>query len=306
MYCDASGLRFAPTDLMVFQDSEFGSWMDRWQAEKNAENLPDQCIKAPIGPGIPDVCLAEPDPADEESRLLQRYGAAHETRFLESLRQKGLSVAAIVRGSDALEQSLQAIRSGVPCVYQAYLESGNLSGIADFLVKAKGESRLGPFHYEVLDTKLARSAKPGFIIQLCAYTEMLASIQGACADRFGVVLGDGRIEFFPTDRFWFHYQRLKAAFVDFQNQFDPCQLPHPGGFRSHGRWSGFAERILDACDHLSRVANITVGQIKKLETAGIMTATELSRTPIKSVPRLADPVPHPFEDASRSPDRVPR
>jgi predicted RecB family nuclease len=290
MYCDASGLRFAPTDLMVFQDSEFGSWMDRWQAEKNAENLPDQCIKAPIGPGIPDVCLAEPDPADEESRLLQRYGAAHETRFLESLRQKGLSVAAIVRGSDALEQSLQAIRSGVPCVYQAYLESGNLSGIADFLVKAKGESRLGPFHYEVLDTKLARSAKPGFIIQLCAYTEMLASIQGACADRFGVVLGDGRIEFFPTDRFWFHYQRLKAAFVDFQNQFDPCQLPHPGGFRSHGRWSGFAERILDACDHLGRVANITVGQIKKLETAGIMTATELSRTPIKSVPRLADPV----------------
>ena len=105
-------------------------------------------------------------------------GRAHETRFLESLRQKGLHVAAIVRGSDALEESLQAIRSGVPCVYQAYLESGNLIGYADFLMKVEGESRLGPFHYEVLDTKLARSAKPGYLIQLCTYTEMLANIQG--------------------------------------------------------------------------------------------------------------------------------
>ena len=290
MYRNVSGLHFSPTDLMVFQDSEFGSWMDRWQAEKNAGNLPDKCKRAPIGPGIPDVGLAEPDPADEEGQLLQRYGAAHETRFLELLGQQGLNVAAIVRGSDALEKSLQAIRSGVPCVYQAYLESGNLIGYADFLMKVEGESRLGPFHYEVLDTKLARSAKPGYLIQLCTYTEMLASIQGIRADRFGVVLGDGRVEFFPTDRFWFHYQRLKAAFVDFQNRFDPYQLPHPGGSRSHGRWSGFAERILDAGDHLSRVANITVGQIKKLETAGITTATELARTKVKSVPRLAAPI----------------
>ena len=78
MYRDAFGLHFSPTDLMIFLESEFASWMDRWRAEKEAGALPETCLRSPIGPGIPDVGLAEADPADEEGKLLQRYGMEHE------------------------------------------------------------------------------------------------------------------------------------------------------------------------------------------------------------------------------------
>jgi predicted RecB family nuclease len=291
MYRDSSGrLHFSPSDLMRFLESEFTSWMDRWQAERETQNLPDKYMKAPIGQGIPDVGAADMDPDDEEAKLLKRHGAEHESTFLKTMREKELQVVEIVRGSDAWEQTQKALGRGVDCVYQARLEAGDLSGFADFVVRREGKSALGSFHYEVLDTKLAKSAKPGYLIQLCAYTEMLEALQGIRAERVGVVLGTSEIEYFRTDGFWYQYQRLKTDFLDFQNRFDPCQLPHPGRFRSYGRWTGFAKRILEACDHPSRVANIKSGQIKKLEASGITTMSQLAETKLPSVRRIWDGV----------------
>lgn len=43
--------------------------------------------------------------------------------------------------------------------------------------------------YLVWDTKLARSPKPYFVIQLCAYSEMIAQLTGTLPDRFGMILG---------------------------------------------------------------------------------------------------------------------
>jgi len=37
---------------------------------------------------------------------------------------------------------------------------------------------LGDFSYEVLDTKLARTAEPKHIMQLCVYSELLTDLQG--------------------------------------------------------------------------------------------------------------------------------
>ena len=51
-------------------------------------------------------------------------------------------------------------------------------GHADFLERVERPSDLGDWSYEVVDTKLARSVKPYFVIQLCLYSELLAAIQG--------------------------------------------------------------------------------------------------------------------------------
>src|SRR5437870_13834098 len=50
--------------------------------------------------------------------------------------------------------------------------------ILRFLSPCKSTSKLGNHSYEVWDTKLARRAKPYFVIQLCCYAEMLEAIQG--------------------------------------------------------------------------------------------------------------------------------
>src|SRR6266545_1391260 len=49
---------------------------------------------------------------------------------------------------------------------------GAWRGLADFL------ERQAHGGYEVLDTKLARRAKPAHVLQLCFYTEQLARLQG--------------------------------------------------------------------------------------------------------------------------------
>ena len=69
-------------------------------------------------------------------------------------------------------------------------------GFADFL------ERLPDGTYEPVDTKLARSAKPPHVLQLCFYAEQLARIQGAPVEHVHVELGRGERETFrsPSSR----------------------------------------------------------------------------------------------------------
>ena len=50
-------------------------------------------------------------------------------------------------------------------------------GDADFLIKRDKPSSFGYFSYELLDTKLARTAEPKHIMQLCVYSELLTDLQ---------------------------------------------------------------------------------------------------------------------------------
>ena len=51
-------------------------------------------------------------------------------------------------------------------------------GVADFLMRVETPSALGAWSYEALDTKLARHAKPAYILQLCFYSEQLGAHPG--------------------------------------------------------------------------------------------------------------------------------
>jgi len=59
-------------------------------------------------------------------------------------------------------------------------------GYADFL-KRDGAGDGGQPLYEVWDTKLARKTKPYYLVQLCCYAEMLASIQGVLPPKVRVL-----------------------------------------------------------------------------------------------------------------------
>ena len=59
---------------------------------------------------------------------------------------------------------------------------------------------------------------------------------------------------------------------------DMTLRPIPGARSDHGRWQSYADRWFEETDHLSRVARITVGQIKKLESAGICTLAALANS----------------------------
>ena len=53
-------------------------------------------------------------------------------------------------------------------------------GRADVLRRVEVPSDLGPWSYEVLDTKLARETKGGTVLQLCLYADLIEAVQGHC------------------------------------------------------------------------------------------------------------------------------
>ena len=144
-------LVFSPSDLIVFMASPFASWMERLTLEH-----PDHGI--------------ESDCRDPLLQTLANRGMQHERAYLDQLTAQGLDMVVI---DDPDPQAAEAatsaaMQAGADVIYQARL--GRLDtdhgfiGIADFLRKRPGTSRLGDYHYEPWDTKLARKAKPYFVI----------------------------------------------------------------------------------------------------------------------------------------------
>jgi predicted RecB family nuclease len=104
------------------------------------------------------------------------------------------------------------------------------------------------------------------------------------------VLGDRTERRFKTDDFYYYYLQLKARFLGFQADWVVSPNPNPGLDKSYGRWTSWAEKLLEEADHLSRVAGISRGQIARLEEEGITCFTALAACTVPRVPRMTDQV----------------
>jgi uncharacterized protein len=258
--------------------SPFAVWMDRFLLERPDELAPDE--------------------EDVQKQLIAGEGDKHERAYLDRLLSDGVALVEIDKKKDftsAAADTVAAIRSKTPVIYQAALQSGNFAGFADFLVLDQhGE-------YEIRDTKLGRSPKPYYLMQLCCYAQLLAEITGTISAAISVVMVSGRerlrisgepieLRQFRTADYWFYYLRLKDAFLKLMADFRPDMTlrPIPGARSDHGHWQSYADKWSEETDHLSRVARITVGQIKKLESAGIRTLAALANSGNDAVARLSD------------------
>ncbi len=259
-------LVYSPSDLIRYLASPFSSWMDRYYLENRSAIIPDV--------------------ESEDQKLIAQTGDQHELSVLDEFRASSISIAEISNVDIAIARTatLSALNAKAPIIYQAALESSRFAGFSDFIIL----DDLG--QYQIWDTKLARTPKPYFAVQLCCYSEMFASTAGVqMPKKFGIILGNkDKIEF-RTEDFFHYYQRIKDNFLAMQDGFsgkmEDCPEPLPGA--DHGRWTSHADKFFDEKDHLVRVAGITVGQIKRLKTAGITTLTELASLSGKSVHKLA-------------------
>jgi predicted RecB family nuclease len=247
--------------------------------------------------------LDDPQPKaqdDEHAQLVQRKGIEHERAFLETLRGRHPRVVEIVgdktagRAADLDRQAadtLAAMRAGVDIVYQATLCSGNLIGHADFLRRVPRGSSLGAWHYEVLDTKLARRPQAKFLIQLAFYSRLLAPAQGREPEHTWVVTGDALC----TE----HRFRVADArhYVDRQVQRYLASVgagagaaptyPEPCDACDQCRWRGRCEQQRLDDDHPCQVAGITRQQTRRLQAAGLPTMAALATLPAgASVPKV--------------------
>jgi predicted RecB family nuclease len=265
MHYNNNKLVYSPSDIVQFVNSQFACWMNRKLRE--------------------DPESEQPDEDDPQLKILQNKGGLHEKAYLNKLLEAGSDVCEITSG-DRLQQTLKAINEGRQIIFQARLEGTNMAGNADFL-RIEGQKKST---YAIIDTKLSRHVKPHFMIQLCCYADMLEEMTGKRSETIGIVLGNGEECCFRTNDVFYYYERTKAAFFTFMDNFSPDKPPQPDPSADHGAWSSHAKQILENMDHLSRVANISKKQILKLNAVKIDTMEKLSTSTAIHIKGINDDV----------------
>jgi uncharacterized protein len=239
-------------------------------------------------------------PADEMKVRAGELGDRHEQTVLASLVRKygewdasrGTGVYSLERGQN-LRGELQAkhaetelaLRSGADVVFQATFFDGEFLGYADFLVnEAAGTGN--PGRYEVWDTKLARHAKVGALLQLAAYGDQLLGMGLEPSPTVTLVLGT------RVGEDWLRSSHslpdLLPVFRERRRRFRQLTADHRDGGGTV-RWQQPGVVHCGRCDYCSgqvqahrdllMVAGMPVVQRKKLRAAGIETIDQLAAMP---------------------------
>lgn len=216
---------------------------------------------------------------DEQAVLLQEKGIQHEREYLARLRAEGRSVIEISDQGDLAQRvaaTRDALRGGADVIYQGALHQPPWHGFSDFLLKAPGvASDLGDYAYDIADTKLARSAKPKHVLQLCVYGDLLKVEQGVAPPNLHVVLGSGLTATVRTADVRFYAEVGRRRFEGFASAPPPSSA-EPCGHCTFCRWSMACKAEWDASEHLSLVANITATQRDRLRSAGVASMRALA------------------------------
>ncbi len=231
-----------------------------------------------------------------EAELLAQKGDEHEQAYLEQLKAEGRKVVEIPPSDDqsadsmraAAQRTEEAMRAGADVIFQGTFfdeievdgELLSFRGHTDFLLKVDNPSDLGAWSYEVADTKLAKRAKPYFILQLCFYSELLERVQGHEPERIHVILGDAdkTTESYRLAEFSSYFRRVRSRFVQ-ALAADSDTYPEPCDHCGVCGWRERCEAQREEDDHLSLVAGIRTAQRQKLVASGIATVEALGSLP---------------------------
>jgi uncharacterized protein len=229
--------------------------------------------------------------------LIKRKGEEHEQSFLKALRAAGHVVTEVGLGETrdfgaAAQATAEAMRAGAAYVYQAVFLADGWRGIADFLERVEQSSVLGPWSYEVLDTKLTRHPRPEHALQLCFYTQALGRIQQVEPPVAYVVLGTReRIPIRLAD-VSAYYRRLRRGFES-AVAGRPQTAPYPCDHCPLCDFRSLCEERWEREDHLARVASMRRDQVGRLVAKGIATLTALAEA--RPETRISKMPPQTFE-----------
>jgi predicted RecB family nuclease len=234
--------------------------------------------------------LDPPEEFDVGLQVLAERGEAHEESVLRRFLADGHHVIEICAGPDgeAAAATLEAIRGGAEIVYQGVLVGEQLAdgtallGRPDFLVRADllsaadGDPRPEGVHYEVIDAKLARSAKGRAVAQIAFYSHLLAGLQGIQPRWMHLALGNGELASLKVSDYAAYERqarRVLGAFIASDMGENPPSDPYPDPVEHCAicRWSDFCAARRRHDDDLSLIAGITKGQRRILKAAGVST-----------------------------------
>lgn len=242
--------------------------------------------------------IDKPSYDDPSLDSLFARGLEHEANYVERLRGEGRAIVTIERGKtreETIVRTLEAMRAAADVIVQGALgvtgEGGELRwfGYSDVLLKVPMPSDLGPWSYEVVDTKLSRDTKAGTILQLALYSTMLAELQGARPEHFYVVTPE-KDEVYRLDDYA-SYFRLVQARLDEAMSIEGDErkderlaaeyYPEPVDHCDICVWVEQCRTRRRRDDHLSLVAGISRTQRRELVAHEIDKTAALAAMPIQ-------------------------
>ena len=251
---------------------------------------------------VPDV--RRPVRDDPVLDRMARRGQEYEARYLEELRAEGREIAEI-RPPDTVSPArqirsehaatLQAMRRGAEVIYQAVLLDERRLGYADFLQRVETPSDLGPWSYEVVDTKLARQPSAPAVLQICMYSDLLGAMQGRLPEKMHLVLGGVQRETVSLRvADYAAYYRLVArefeALLDSPEEVFPVPTkPEPVGHCDFCSWRLECRAQWRREDDLALVAGLSTRQRRALHNIDITTRRGLAN-PTPSLPERVEGV----------------
>jgi predicted RecB family nuclease len=226
----------------------------------------------------------ERPPRSEAAQLIAGKGNLHEERYLEIYRR--CHGAGLIELPDRVNDTLEAMQaaaastlaemeSGVRAIYQAFFFDGVFQGRADFLERVERPCAKWAWSYEVVDTKLALSAKPYFLLQICAYSDHLERLQGTLPENAHVILGSGDRRSFRVNDYIAYYRHRRHSFLESRERSSDAYSIEC----SHCNiceWVMHCDDVRDRDDHLGLVALLRNDQLERLRGAGITTIAELA------------------------------
>lgn len=238
--------------------------------------------------------LAPPASAvDACTRRLRERGEAHERAYLQHLRDQGLSVIEVPQDEAPevrVKATIAALEAGADVVYQAAFAGQGWVGCADILRKVPSApgagSRLGDFHYEPYDTKLARETRGGSILQLAIYADLLGAMQGRPPERFFVVAPGApfAISEYRLDDYAAYVRSVRSKLVHTlaaaPDDLLAQSYPEPNEHCAVCRWWERCEGRWRADDHLSFIAGATRAQRGELTAQGVTTLAAAAALPV--------------------------
>ncbi len=221
-------------------------------------------------------------PFPEFLKILWESGRLHEEEVIG-----GLAVVTPEGGDfdSRCESSSRLMKSGAALIYHVALKTSRMSGEPDVLKRVEQPSAFGSFSYlpvEIkdghawVDTKAKKlKPKPHYVAQLCAYADMLETIQSV-RPATGFVI-DADAQWIPLDlaEYWPEYERIRT---------EAEQLVSGGHLTVAGKkpacnqcvWFEVCDADVRRRDDVTLVAGIGESHREKLSQVGVKTVAELT------------------------------
>jgi len=221
-------------------------------------------------------------PANAFLQLLWEGGRAHEDDVISGLQVERVSGA--LTHKERQSATLDLMNQGAPLIYHGYLEHGGLAGEPDLLERVGEPSTLGSFSYIPVDIKsggayvgTGGTPKNQYLMQLCAYAELLEAHQGIRPEIGKIIDRDSQWQSLDLIQAWPEYLQLQSS-ID--RILSGSEMTRPGlqSDCAFCPWRDDCLEDLKSSDDLTTVAGVGPGARDRLESIGVRAVQDLARS----------------------------